>query len=176
MTQPQRDDAPSHAIAPLSIRWMIRADLPAVLEIERAAFGDNAWSEGDFRRELSQYNCIRRVAEFDERVVGYVVYELHRNFLHITNLAVHPEFRRRRVAAAIMAIMRGHLSLQRRTRIACLIRDKNHEAQAFFRQQGFRATGLLRGYHPGSEDAWEFCYTLPMSAENSGGCGSDGKE
>lgn len=161
MTQQQRDDTPSQAIAPISIRWMIRADLPAVLEIERASFGDNAWSDGDFRRALSQRNCIGMVAEFDGQVVGYVVYDLHRDCLIITNLATASEFRRRRVAAAIMAFMRGKLSPQRRTRIACLVRDTNHEAQAFFRQQGFRATGLLRGYGPGREDAWEFCYKLP---------------
>ena len=75
------------------IRWMIRRDMPAVLRIENACF-EFAWNEEDFIRCLRQRNCIGMVAEDDEGVVGFMIYELHKNRLHVLNFAVHPDQRR----------------------------------------------------------------------------------
>ena len=46
------------------IRWMIRRDMPEVLQIERTSF-EYPWSEEDFIRCLRQRNCIGMVAEYD---------------------------------------------------------------------------------------------------------------
>ena len=51
------------------IRWMIRRDMPEVLQIEAASF-EFPWLEDDFIRCLRQRNCIGMVAEYDDRVVG----------------------------------------------------------------------------------------------------------
>ena len=84
--------------APVHIRWMIRRDMPEVLTIEGKSF-EFPWSEEDFVRCLRQRNCIGMVAEHHERVVGFMIYELHRNRLHILNFAVHADFRRRHSGA-----------------------------------------------------------------------------
>ena len=57
------------------IRWMIRRDMPEVLEIEQSSF-EFPWTEEDFIRCLRQRNCIGMVAEYDEKVVGFMIYEL----------------------------------------------------------------------------------------------------
>src|SRR5215467_12994633 len=75
------------------IRWMIRRDMPEVLSTELASF-EYAWTEDDFLRCLRQRNCIGMVAEHNDRVVGFMIYELHKNRLHILNFAVHPSARR----------------------------------------------------------------------------------
>ena len=67
------------------IRWMIRRDMPAVLGIENSCF-EFAWNEDDFIRCLRQRNCIGMVAEEDEQVVGFMIYELHKNRLHIDEI------------------------------------------------------------------------------------------
>ena len=64
------------------IRWMIRRDMPEVLGIEEGSFGA-PWTEEDFLRCLRQRNCIGMVAEHGERIAGFMVYELHKNRLHI---------------------------------------------------------------------------------------------
>ena len=88
------------------IRWMIRRDMPEVLDIENRSF-EFAWTEEDFIRCLRQRNCIGMVAEHDERVVGFMIYELHKNRLHILNFAVHPDFRRRGVARGMVRKLIG---------------------------------------------------------------------
>ena len=72
------------------IRWMIRRDMPEVLAIEEQSF-EYPWSEEDFVRCLRQRNCIGLVAEHNERVVGFIIYELHKSRLHILNFAVHDQ-------------------------------------------------------------------------------------
>ena len=59
------------------IRWMIRRDMPEVLDIESRSF-DGPWSEEDFMRSLRQRNCIGMVAEHDDCIVGFMIYELHK--------------------------------------------------------------------------------------------------
>ena len=140
------------------IRWMIRRDMPEVLAIENRSF-EFPWSDEDFIRCLRQRNCIGMVAEYDERVVGFMIYELHKNRLHVLNFAVRPEFRRRGVGASMIRKLIGKLSDQRRNRILLEIRETNLDAQLFFRDCGFRAISVLRGFYDDSpEDAYLMQY------------------
>ena len=142
------------------IRWMIRRDMPEVLHTEQESF-EFAWTEEDFLRCLRQRNCIGMVAERSEKVVGFMIYELHKAKLHILNFAVHPSCRRAGVGAQMVAKLISKLSSHRRTRITLEVRETNLPAQLFFRQQGFRAVRVLRSYYEDSgEDAFLMQYRL----------------
>jgi len=140
------------------IRWMIRRDMPEVLGIENSSF-EFSWSEDDFIRCLRQRNCIGMVAEYDERVVGFMIYELHKDQLHVLNFAVRPDIRRRAVGRQMVEKLIGKLSQQRRTRVLLEIRETNLAAQVFFRNLGFMATTVLRDYYDDTtEDAYVMQY------------------
>ena len=142
------------------IRWMIRRDMPEVLQTEQESF-EYAWTEEDFLRCLRQRNCIGMVAEQGERVVGFMIYELHKARLHILNFAVHPQYRRVGVGAQMVAKLISKLSSHRRTRITLEVRETNLPAQLFFRAQGFKAVRVLRGFYEDSgEDAFLMHYRL----------------
>ena len=140
------------------IRWMIRRDMPEVLEIERASF-EFPWFEEEFIRCLRQRNCIGMVAEHAERVVGFMIYELHKTRLHILNFSVAADLRRRGIGRQMIDKLLGKLSSQRRTRITLEVRETNLAAQLFFRQNGFRATSVLHDFYDDSpEDAYLMQY------------------
>jgi [ribosomal protein S18]-alanine N-acetyltransferase len=142
------------------IRWMIRRDMPEVLHTEQESF-EFAWTEEDFLRCLRQRNCIGMVAEQGERVVGFMIYELHKNKLHILNFAVHPSYRRAGVGTQMVAKLISKLSSHRRTRITLEVRETNLAAQLFFRSQEFRALRVLRTFYEDSgEDAYLLQYKL----------------
>lgn len=142
------------------IRWMIRRDMPEVLQIEKASF-EFPWYEDDFIRCLRQRNCIGMVAEQGERVVGFMIYELHKSRLHVLNFAVAPEFRRLEVGSQMIEKLVSKLSSQRRTRISLEVRETNLAAQLFFKGTGFRATAVLRDFYDDStEDAYVMQYHL----------------
>jgi len=147
------------------IRWMIRRDMMEVLEIENQSF-EFPWSEDDFIRCLRQRNCIGMVAEHDERVAGFMIYELHRNRLHILNFAVAAEFRRKGVGQQMVEKLIGKLSAQRRNRIMLEVRETNLGAQLFFRDLGFRAVSLLRDFYVDTtEDAYLMQYRFHAAGE-----------
>jgi ribosomal-protein-alanine N-acetyltransferase len=140
------------------IRWMIRRDMPEVLAIEASSF-EFPWVEEDFIRCLRQRNCIGMVAEHDDQVVGFMIYELNKNRIQVLNFAVARDFRRRGVGTQMVAKLIGKLSAQRRTRIAMEVRETNLAAQLFFRTAGFRAVSVLRNFYDDTpEDAYLMQY------------------
>src|SRR5262249_39723921 len=109
-----------------------------------------------------QRNCIGMVAEQADKVVGYMIYELHKTKLHIVNLAVHPTWRRRGVGRQMVAKLVSKLSSHRRTRISLEVRETNLAAQLFFRALEFLAIKVARGYYDDTgEDAYLMQYQLP---------------
>ena len=147
------------------IRWMIRRDMPDVLDIENRSF-EFPWSEEDFIRCLRQRNCIGMVAEYDEQVVGFMIYELHKTRLHILNFSVHEDFRRRGVGHAMVSKLISKLSHQRRNRILLEVRETNLSAQLFFRRAGFNAVSVLRDFYDDTtEDAYLMQYRYEPKEE-----------
>jgi [ribosomal protein S18]-alanine N-acetyltransferase len=138
------------------IRWMIRRDMLDVLDIESESF-EFPWLEEDFIRCLRQRNCIGMVAERDDRVVGFMVYELNKTRLHLLNFAVARDVRRFGVGTQMMSKLVGKLSSQRRSRIVLEVRETNLQAQLFFRANGFRAVSVLRSFY---EDTPEDAYLM----------------
>jgi ribosomal-protein-alanine N-acetyltransferase len=148
------------------IRWMIRRDMPEILAIEFRSF-EFPWSEEDFINCLRQRNCIGMVAEYDDHVVGFMIYELNKTRIQILNFAVAEAYRRRGVGTQMMAKLIGKLSSQRRSRITLEVRETNLPAQLFFRASGFRAVSVLRDYYADTpEDAYLMQYRYrPESQE-----------
>ncbi len=142
------------------IRWMIRKDMRQVLHIEEDCF-DNPWREDDFIRCLRQRNAIGMVAEVADGVVGFMIYELHSNRLHILDFAVDPHCRRQGVGAKMIWKLTTKLSNNRRGRLMVEIRETNLAGQLFFKAMGFRAVSVLRNFYDDTtEDAYLMQYRL----------------
>jgi [ribosomal protein S18]-alanine N-acetyltransferase len=145
------------------IRWMIRRDMPEVLQIESGCF-EFPWSEEDFIRCLRQRNCIGMVAEHDDRVIGFMIYQLHKTWLNVLNFAVAPDQRRRGVGRAMHRKLVGKLSAGRQVLITLAVRETNLAAQLFFRQCGYKAVSVLRSYY---EETPEDAYWMQYRSDRS---------
>jgi ribosomal-protein-alanine N-acetyltransferase len=143
------------------IRWMIRRDMPRVLSIENASFY-NPWCKQTFLHYLRQRTCIGMVAELNDEVIGFMVYEVHKNRIHLLNFAVDPKFRRSGIGTAMIDILVRKLSPDRRNRIMLEVRETNLDAQLFFQKMGFRANRILRDfYDDATEDAYLMLFQVP---------------
>lgn len=153
------------------IRWTIRRDMPEVFQTEQASF-EYPWTEEDFLRCLRQRNCIGMVAEHGAKVVGFMIYELHKTKLHILNFAVHPSWRRTGVGKQMVEKLISKLSSHHRTRITLEVRETNLPAQLFFRKMDFRALRVLRSFYEDSgEDAFLMQMWLRTGADKPRQCG-----
>lgn len=140
------------------IRHMIRRDMPAVLDIEESSY-EFPWSEEEFIRCLRQRNIIGMVAECNDSVVAFVIYEFHKNRLHVLDLAVDSRFRRQGIGRNILERLKSKISHERRNRIALEIRERNVVGQLFFQSCGYRAVSVLREFWDDTdEDAYVMEY------------------
>lgn len=151
----------------VQIRWLIRRDMPEVLAIEQASF-EYAWTEEDFLCCLRQRNCIGMVAERDGRIVGFMIYELHKQRLRLLNFAVADSARRSHVGTQMVRRLIDKLSQQRRREIMLEVRETNLAAQLFFKNMGFLALGVLRDrYDDTTEDAYLMRFVLAGAADET---------
>lgn len=140
------------------IRWMIRRDMPEVLEIEKSSYAP-PYTEEQFLTVLRNRNCIGMVAEVGEKVVGYVLYELHKNRLTIIKMAVHPGYRRQAVGFQMIEKLVKKLASHRRTRIIIDVGERNMGALLFLKKMGFKAIRVLWN-HFNDQDAYKMVFAL----------------
>lgn len=155
------------AVSP-HVRWLIRKDLKAVLVIEQACF-EYPWSEEDFKSALRQrdHDCIGMVAELDDKLVGYMIYELFDDRIELTNLAVAPKHQAHGIGAILIGKLKDKLAppqAPNRLQIVTEVRDTNLNAQLFFRAMGFRATSVVATpYTDCDDDSYRF--EFPIDSE-----------
>jgi [ribosomal protein S18]-alanine N-acetyltransferase len=147
------------------IRWVIRRDYPAIMEIERDCFA-YPWSEEQLVRVMRQRNAIGLCAEHNEQPVGYMIYELRPKSIVLLNFAVSVYHRRFGVGRSLIEKLKSKLSPGRKTRITLHCWERNVEGQLFFRSQGFRVANSLKGYfdYLPDDDAYFMQYRISGAA------------
>ena len=138
----------------LSIGRMTEHDLLEVVEIEEIA-GLSVWGWDAYHKELqSPEDVIMLVATYAMtqlipgwNVAGFVISRLVAGELHINNVAVRPEVRRRGVGAKLLAAVLSHGRSQG-ARLAFLeVRAGNEAAQGLYRRCGFQVAGRRKAYY-----------------------------
>jgi len=127
---------------------MIMSNLPAVLQVEEDSFNEaDTWGEKRMLCVLHRRNVIGKLVVQDGRVVGFMIYELHKSKLQLLKFAVAPAERRAGIGACMVANLVGRLSLGHRTRITLRVRETNKVAQRFFKAQGFNVVRTLPNFY-----------------------------
>ncbi len=141
------------------IRWMIRRDLPKVLEIEHHSY-EFPWSEKQFLAALRRSRCVGIVVEGEAgEIIGFALYELHRHSLEIIDLAIHPNYRRRGIGTELVDYLKQKMVRQGRERINVFVSEDSLPAQLFLKRAGLRATEVLPGYYDEDQsDAYVMTY------------------
>ena len=142
------------------MRWLIRRDMPIVLEIESRSFR-HPWTEEHFLSEVRRANAIGMVATHDSMVVGYTIYAIHASYIEVLNLAVHPDYRRMSVGQTMLNMLKRKLVFRRRGEICLYISEANLAAQLFFKANGFQAIEVCKGmYDTCDDDAYLMSYRI----------------
>jgi ribosomal-protein-alanine N-acetyltransferase len=140
----------------LSITRMTEHDLLEVVAIEEIS-GLSVWGWEAYHKELqSPEDVIMLVARTaptesnqtdDQAIAGFIISRLVAGELHINNMAVRPQVRRRGIAAQLLAAALSH-GRSRGANLAFLeVRAGNAAAQGLYRQCGFQVTGRRNRYY-----------------------------
>jgi ribosomal-protein-alanine N-acetyltransferase len=158
--------AASGSIAP-AIELMTDADLPEVGRLAMAAFP----AEGDptrrLREELARSWARVWVARDAKggRVIGYQVAWLVAEEVHLLNVAVDPDARRRGVGRALVEEFL-RLGRAQGSALALLeVRRSNAGAIALYERLGFETLRIRAAYYGNGEDALEMGLSLDPAPE-----------
>jgi len=139
----------------LALRRMELSDLGRVMEIELKAFR-HPWSDDLFRQELGHLWSTVLVAERPEgpaaRLVGFIIFWLVHDEVHILNVATDPEVRRQGVARFLLTecVARGRSD---GARLATLeVRRGNVAAIKLYEAFGFRSVGVRPKYYSDEDE------------------------
>ena len=116
-------------------------------EILDLCYGESPWSEVYLLSNLKR--DVYFLAEVDDEIVGFLAVQVVMEEMEITNLAVKPEFRSKKIASALMEQINnfsGTLFLE--------VRKSNKLAQNLYKKYNFEAFYTRKNYysHP-TEDA-----------------------
>jgi [ribosomal protein S18]-alanine N-acetyltransferase len=131
------------------LRRMEARDLPSVMKIDALSL-PRPWSAAIWRGELGSPYGLYLVLEESGDVVGQIGIRHVLGELHITTIAVKPEYRRRGYARDLIGAALD--SYPNASHVHLEVRPTNVEAIALYESLGFRKTGRRPRYY-GDEDA-----------------------
>ncbi|MFA6162430.1 MAG: ribosomal protein S18-alanine N-acetyltransferase [Methylobacter sp.] len=137
----------------MRIRKMTSADLPGVLEVERANY-KFPWGEDIFKDCLkARYSCW--VCENQGKILGFSILAIGVGEAHILNICVAPTEQKKGIGRKMMENLIEVARGQAET-MFLEVRPSNRVAIALYMDMGFNEIGIRKDYYPaenGREDA-----------------------
>ena len=139
----------------IKIQRMQKSDVDNVINIEEKAYGEHHWSKESFLNELSN-DLARYYAAFDinGNLVGYAGCWQILEEVHITNIAVSPDFRRQKIGERLLRQIIDDCYKNKAKYITLEVRVSNNAAIKLYEKYGFKSLGTRKGYYQNNnEDA-----------------------
>lgn len=131
------------------MRRMKEDDIFEVHAIERASF-PNPWHLTTFRgeihnRPISSPSVI--VHRLERKIIGYVIYWHIQDEIQVSNIAVHPDFRRMGVGESVLRQVLSQLKKEGAKYVSLEVRPSNMAAIKLYNKLGFDILGIRKDYY-----------------------------
>ena len=123
----------------------------AVYKVEENCFTD-PWSKDSIRKELKNDLARYLVAEIDNQIVGYVGVWFVVDEGHITNVAVHSDYRGRKIGDKLVDEMVKLCKENNLVAMTLEVRTSNTVAQNLYRKYGFKIAGIRKEYYSDNKE------------------------
>ena len=130
----------------MTIRKMGPEHVEQIAELEKLCFSD-PWSENSIASELCNPLSLWLVAEAAGTVVGYVGSQTVMDETDMMNIAVHPDYRRRGIAAGLISELVNRLKARGSHILRLEVRQSNAPAITLYERLGFKQLGLRKNYY-----------------------------
>lgn len=142
-------------IGDIQLRAMGIDDVDAVVEVENQCFA-TPWSRAAFTNEvLNNQFATYFVAVDGDKIVGYIGCWVVIDEANITNVAVLPEYRGRKIGESLLQTAMELARLRQASRMSLEVRVSNTVAQNLYEKLGFERAGIRKNYYSdNNEDAF----------------------
>ena len=125
---------------------MNESHVAQVAALEKLCFSD-PWSETSIASELENPLSLWLIAEENGAVCGYVGSQTVLDETDMMNIAVHPDCRRKGIAAALITELVSRLKARGSRVLRLEVRESNFSAIALYEALGFTQLGLRKNYY-----------------------------
>ena len=126
-------------------------DVDEVYIVEEDCFVD-PWSKDSIRKELKNDLARYLVAEIDDKIVGYVGVWFVVDEGHITNVAVHSDYRGKKIGDRLVKEMVELCKENNLVAMTLEVRTSNTVAQNLYRKYGFKMGGIRKEYYSDNKE------------------------
>jgi len=127
-------------------------DIEAVMRIEHATF-PTPWSRSAFYNEIViNHFATYLLLEVGEEVAGYCGVWVIIDEAHITNIALHPEYRGLKLGEALLNKAIHFAKSRGALKITLEVRVSNIVAQNLYRKFGFEEGGIRKNYYTDNQE------------------------
>jgi ribosomal-protein-alanine N-acetyltransferase len=130
------------------------ADLPALMRVERASFGAEAYDKSLFRELYRDCRRFFFAAKAGPALAGYIVGCLAGDAAEVVSIAVAPEHRRAGAGRALMERLLDEVGTRGARTLELLVRIDNTAGIRFYRSFAFRRVKTVPGYYEDGADAY----------------------
>lgn len=128
------------------------SDIEDILVVEKLSFSI-PWSRDSFEKEIVDNNlAIYLVARVNEKAVGYIGMWKVLNEGHITNVAVHPEFRHQGIGDQLVSELLSLCEKENIDLVTLEVRKSNQNAIRLYEKHGFVAEGIRKAYYQDNKE------------------------
>lgn len=135
----------------LTVHTLEKDDIDSIIEIENLCF-PTPWTkesmEGELRNKFAKYVVIKN----NNLVVGYGGLWLIIDEGHITNIAVHPEFRGMGIGNKILEELIKLCEKRNIPSMTLEVRISNTIAQNLYKKFGFKEAGVRKKYYGDNDE------------------------
>lgn len=130
-------------------------NINAVWELEKLCF-DDPWTYKMFESEIDNNISVYLVGIDEEKdiVVAYAGIWLMYDYGDITNIAVHPEYRREGIAKKMLSLLINICREKSIERICLEVKESNKSAIKLYEYLGFKTDGVRKRYYQNKFDAY----------------------
>jgi [ribosomal protein S18]-alanine N-acetyltransferase len=133
-------------------RYMKDEDIDQILEVEHASF-TTPWSREAFYNEIHNNKfAVYIVLEEDKKIIGYCGAWVVIDETHVTNLAILPEYRGRKLGEALLKKMMSVAKEMGAKSMTLEVRVTNDVAQSLYRKLGFQNGGIRKNYYSDNQE------------------------
>lgn len=138
----------------MQIEMMNKGHIDGIMEIENESFAI-PWSRSSIEKELKNNFAIYAVAIENNKVLGYGGMWHVVNEGHITNIAVHKDYRRKGIGQAIIEKFVEIAEEKEMIGLTLEVRKSNTPALELYKKNGFKLEGIRPEYYEDNkEDAY----------------------
>ncbi|MBO5912497.1 MAG: ribosomal protein S18-alanine N-acetyltransferase [Clostridia bacterium] len=137
----------------LTIKPLSAEDVSFAAEVERISLGDEAWSAQGILDTMAR-NGHYLAAYIDDQFVGHGGFTSVLDEGYITNIAVHPNHRRKGIALRLTEALKLEGEKLELSFLTLEVRESNLAAIKLYEKAGFKSVGKRKGFYSNpKEDA-----------------------